>query len=206
LQRLSDAIADKDNIQGVIRASGVNQSSEAASLTTPHPETLASLFTRNLERAGVDPSTVVAVETHGTGTKAGDPAEVAAIAAAFGKGRNVETNPLYIAGLKPNIGHSESASGISSLMKALMMMRKRSILPHIGVTTGLNPKLGDLAAAGLKIPSSVSKLTPAPGHSRLLMSINNFGAPGGFDETYSYVRVLVAHARIHPQVRTPISL
>ena len=56
LKRLSDAIAENDNILGIIRGVEVNQSGLAHSITHPHAPTQMALFNRLLENADI-PST-----------------------------------------------------------------------------------------------------------------------------------------------------
>ena len=47
--------------------------------------------------------------------------------------RRSAADPLLIGGAKPNLGHSEAASGITSVIKATMMLEKSLIPPTIGV-------------------------------------------------------------------------
>jgi fatty acid synthase, animal type len=51
----------------------------------------------------IDPNCVSFIEAHSTGTKVGDPEEVAAIDAVFCKGKN-RGKPLPIGSVKSNIG------------------------------------------------------------------------------------------------------
>ena len=67
LKRLSDAIAENDNILGVIRGVEVNHSARADSITQPHIPTQIDLFNKLLTSTGVNPSDVSVVEAHGTG-------------------------------------------------------------------------------------------------------------------------------------------
>ncbi|KAB8291743.1 hypothetical protein EYC80_006538 [Monilinia laxa] len=60
------------------------------------------------------------VECHGIGTPIGDPIEAAAVGQFFG------SEGVYIGLVKPNVGHSEGASGITSLLKSIIMLEKRS--------------------------------------------------------------------------------
>ena len=69
LKRLSDAIAEKDHILGVIRDVVVNQSGNAHSITHPHSETQTDLFRKLLQRNDVSPGSIDVVEAHGTGTQ-----------------------------------------------------------------------------------------------------------------------------------------
>ena len=126
LKRLSRAEADGDRIWGVIRGSAVNQNGFGADLLAPSGAAQQRVIEDALARAGVSPADVDYLEAHGIGSKLGDPIEVEAAAAAYGKGRAAE-RPLLIGSVKPNIGHLESASGIAGLIKVLLAMRRQAI-------------------------------------------------------------------------------
>jgi naphtho-gamma-pyrone polyketide synthase len=92
-----------------------------------------------------------------------------------------ETRPLYLGSAKANIGHAESASGVSSLIKVLMMMKHNEIPPHCGIKTRINHNYpGDLAERGVNIA-----LQPTPWRREDTLSgkracfLNNFSAAGG---------------------------
>lgn len=140
------------------------------------------LFESNCIRAGIPPIAIRAVEAHGTGTQAGDYAEMEAIKSAYCSARPAgdTASALFVSSLKPNIGHAESTSGIASVIKAVLMMKHRTIPPHIGITTKVNPRLGDLITHGIVIPTEQQPLRPAPGYANVFISVNNFGAPGWY--------------------------
>jgi acyl transferase domain-containing protein len=69
LKRLSDAIAENDNIHGVIRNIMINQSGNSHSITHPHSQTQIDLFRQLLRKTDVEPSSIRVVEAHGTGTQ-----------------------------------------------------------------------------------------------------------------------------------------
>ncbi|ODA79280.1 hypothetical protein RJ55_04873 [Drechmeria coniospora] len=97
--------------QGVLSPSGVSQE---------------ALIRRAYAQAGIaDLSKTAMVECHGTGTSVGDPLETAAVARCFGdKG-------IIITSVKPNVGHSEGAAGLTSLIKAVLAIEHRQIPPNI---------------------------------------------------------------------------
>lgn len=130
LKTLSNAIKDGDHIWGVIRGSSVAQEGISRSLGTPtvHCEALAMQLA--LKDASVDPSQVTYVETHGTGTSVGDPMEIAAISKAYSKNKDKRETPLYVGSVKTNVGHTESCSGITGIMKAILALQHEVIPPH----------------------------------------------------------------------------
>jgi fatty acid synthase len=76
--------------------------------------------------AGVDPSAVVYVEAHATGTRVGDPQEANAIAEVLCAGHERET-PLLVGSVKTNIGHAELASGLMSIVKVIISIQRGCI-------------------------------------------------------------------------------
>ena len=121
LKRLGEARADGDRIWGVIRGSAVNQNGPSAGLTVPNGPAQERVIEDALARGGISPSEVDYLEAHGAGSDLGDPIEVQAAAAVYGRGRNPE-RPLLIGSVKTNIGHLECAAGVASLIKAVLAM------------------------------------------------------------------------------------
>ena len=130
LKRLSEAEADGDRIWGVIRGSAVNQDGTSAGLTVPNEESQKRVMEAAMLRAGVVPTDVDYVETHGTGTEVGDPIELRSTAAAYGKGRAGDC-PLLIGSVKTNFGHLESAAGVAALIKVMLAMKQGAIPQHL---------------------------------------------------------------------------
>ncbi len=139
LKRLRDAEADGDRIWGVIQGSAVNQDGASAGLTVPSETSQQRVIEDALARAGVPPSEVDYLEAHGTGTEVGDPIELRAAAAAYGKGRGTD-RPLLIGSVKTNVGHLEPAAGAAGLIKTLLAMRQGVIPKHLHFRTP-NPEL-----------------------------------------------------------------
>jgi acyl transferase domain-containing protein/acyl carrier protein len=179
LKRYEDAFRDNDNIIGIIRSIETGHAGTAISITHPEPDTQIAVFQNILSRVGMDARDIDHVEMHGTGTQAGDMAETESI---FGLvqaagGPRPEGRPLTIASVKPNIGHSEGASGVTSLIKALLMMKHHVNPHHIGIKTRLNPKLPHLASLGIVPPLSNAPYMPTSDKRRIV--VNNFNATGG---------------------------
>lgn len=123
--------------------------------------------------AGLDLGQTGYFECHGTGTPVGDPLEVSAIGNVFGDVRTAE-NPLLIGSIKPNLGHGEAASAISSLIKTVLCLEKGEIPATIGIKR-LNPAL-DLRDGRLQIVQTLSSWPTAQPYRRA--SINSFGYGG----------------------------
>ncbi|MFN6560887.1 MAG: type I polyketide synthase [Nostoc sp. ChiSLP01] len=130
LKRLSDAIADGDNILALIRGSAVNHDGKSNGLTAPNGLAQERLIRQALTEARVEPTQIQYVEAHGTGTSLGDPIEVLALARALGQGRS-PSEALAIGSVKTNFGHLEAAAGVASLMKVVLSLFNRQIPPHL---------------------------------------------------------------------------
>lgn len=118
---------------------------------------------------------------HGTGTQAGDAAEMSSVLHVFApegaKPRN-DDRRLYLGSAKANIGHGEAVSGVSSLTKVLMMLRKSEIPPHIGIKTRINHRFPtDLRGRGVHIADKPLPWNCPQGPRQAF--INNFSAAGG---------------------------
>ncbi|MCZ9353814.1 acyltransferase domain-containing protein, partial [Streptomyces mutabilis] len=125
LKPLHRAVADGDHVYGVIAGSAVNNG-WGDSLTRPSAEAQAQVVRAACARARVQPSQVQYVELHGTGTRAGDPVEAAALGDALGSAREPD-QPVNVGSVKTNIGHLEGAAGIAGLIKTLLCLEHRSL-------------------------------------------------------------------------------
>jgi acyl transferase domain-containing protein/acyl carrier protein len=126
LKRLSDAQRAGDDILAVIRGSAINHGGRTQGFSAPSGPAEEEVIRRALKQARVEPKTVDFVECHSTGTLNGDAIEAHALGAVYGAGRPPE-RPLVLGSIKTNIGHAEGASGIASLMKAVLSLQHRRI-------------------------------------------------------------------------------
>ena len=119
LKPLSRAMSDHDHIYAVIKGSGVNQDGSSLGITAPNMAAQEELLVSTWEKSGVAPEKITYIETHGTGTKLGDPIEVNAINQAFGRftGRK---QFCAVGSLKSMIGHLDQSAGIAGLLKAVL--------------------------------------------------------------------------------------
>ena len=76
------------------------------------------------ENAEVSGDSIGYLETHGTGTRVGDPIEWAAASAALGA-LGARPGQIPVGALKANVGHLDAAAGVAALMKALLAIAAR---------------------------------------------------------------------------------
>jgi 8-amino-7-oxononanoate synthase len=126
LKPLAQAQKDGDPIYSVILGTAVNQDGRSNGLSAPNPEAQEAVVREAYERAGVSPGQVQYVEAHGTGTKLGDPMELKALGAVLAEGRT-EGDRCAVGSVKSNLGHSETAAGITGFIKVALALKHQQI-------------------------------------------------------------------------------
>jgi 3-oxoacyl-[acyl-carrier-protein] synthase II len=108
---------------------GGGMSSDAYHITAPHPEGLGAFLCMKhaLEDAGMKPSEVDYINTHGTSTPIGDPQEVKAIQRLFGE----DAYRLNISATKSMTGHLLGAAGAVEAIACIMAVCKDVVPPTI---------------------------------------------------------------------------
>jgi acyl transferase domain-containing protein/NADPH:quinone reductase-like Zn-dependent oxidoreductase/acyl carrier protein len=140
LKRLEDAVADKDRIYAVIKASVVNNDGAGKSTyAVSSPEGVERACASALADAKIDARRVGLVEAHATGTSRGDPIEFSGLSNAFRR-TTQDRGFCAIGSVKANIGHLDAAAGITGLVKAALALHHRVLPPTINVDT-VNPLL-----------------------------------------------------------------
>ncbi|MFI5758408.1 SDR family NAD(P)-dependent oxidoreductase [Streptomyces sp. NPDC051569] len=137
LKRLSDARRDGDRVLAVLHGSAINQDGASSGLTAPSGRAQEAVIKAALADAGVDGAAISYLEAHGTGTSLGDPIELRAAWSALGADRR-PGEPLLIGSVKSNIGHSESASGMASIIKTVLALRHERLPANLHCDS-LNP-------------------------------------------------------------------
>lgn len=170
IKRLEDAIKDHDNIIAVIKGTSVNNDGRrkvgfpAPSIKGQEEAILDALFV-----SGIEPEDVGYIETHGTGTVLGDAVEIRALKDVF----NDIEEPLYIGSIKPNIGHTNAAAGISNVIKATLILRDKILPPSINCN-----KLNDeLLEDGCKIVLN-QNLRNWESNKKRIVGVSAFGMGG----------------------------
>jgi acyl transferase domain-containing protein len=169
IKRFDDAVRNRDSIRAVVRSTAVNCDGRSAGLSSPNPKAHERMIRSAYEVGGlVDPSETPYVEVHGTGTPSGDPLELEAIAKVFGDFRDT-----YIGGIKANVGHGEGASGVTSIIKAVLALENQTIPPQVNFSTP-NPRI-PFEKARLIVPLEA---TAWPKDRPKRISVNSFGITG----------------------------
>lgn len=175
LKRLADAERDGDRIYAVIRGIGSSSDGKYKSIYAPRAAGQAKALRRAYADAGIDPRTVTLIEAHGTGTPAGDPAEVEALIEIFGED-NSEKQYIGLGSVKSQIGHTKAAAGAAGFIKAALALHHKVLPPTINVSQP-NPKF-NLESSPFYINTETRPwLPPQPGMPRRA-GVSSFGFGG----------------------------
>lgn len=169
LRRLADAVAEGQPVHAVIAGSATNQDGKSSGITAPNRWAQTNVVQRALERAGLDARDIAFVEAHGTGTTLGDMIETNALGDLHRTGREA---PCLIGSIKGNIGHTEGAAGMASLIKACLAVSRRTLPPTV-CTAGPNPALR-LDQQGLALATAATDL----GGGEVRGGVSSFGIGG----------------------------
>ncbi|MGK5533591.1 type I polyketide synthase [Streptomyces sp. URMC 129] len=171
LKRLSDAVRDGDRVLAVLRGGAVNQDGRSSGITAPNGAAQREVFRSALSASGVEPHHVTYIETHGTGTRLGDPIEAEALAEVYGRPAGA---PVHLGAVKTNIGHLEAAAGIAGLIKTVLCLRHAAIPPNLHFER-LNANIS-FEGTTFRVPT---ELTPwAPGDGPRTAGVSSFGLSG----------------------------
>ncbi|MFM2314384.1 MAG: hypothetical protein RLZZ04_3660 [Cyanobacteriota bacterium] len=169
LKRLSDAIADRDNIRAILLGSATNQDGRTSSITTPSSLSQQAVIKQALVNSKVEANQVSYLETHGTGTALGDAIELEALSQVF-----QDNQELILGAVKTNIGHLEPASGIASLIKTVLALEHQFIPANLHLKQP-NSKV-EWQKLPFKLPEKAIAWTPTA--QPRIAGISSFGFSG----------------------------
>ncbi len=130
LKRLSEAKKDGDNVLAVIKGSAINNDgNRKVGFTAPSIDGQIDVIKMAQRMAGVSPDTIGYIETHGTATKLGDVIEFEALRQVFGD--TVNKNSCALGSVKSNMGHLDTAAGITGLIKTILCLKHRQLVPSL---------------------------------------------------------------------------
>jgi phthiocerol/phenolphthiocerol synthesis type-I polyketide synthase E len=173
LRRFDDAQRDGSPVHGVLLGTAVNNDGTAkAGYSAPSVTGQEEVIRAAVQVAGIGADSLGYLETHGTGTSVGDPIEWSAASAAL---RSLGAPPAGVAvgAVKANIGHLDAASGLASLVKALLVVRE-GLVPPVAGFTGPNPLL-ELEGSPLHVPTEAG---PWQGPLPRRAGVSSFGIGG----------------------------
>ena len=124
------ALEDGDQILGVILGSAVNNDGHTMGVTVPNQEGQKEVIKMAIEDSGISPATISYLEAHGTGTLLGDPIEIKATTQVYREYTN-ELQYCAVGSVKSNIGHLLTAAGVASLIKVLLALQHRELVPTL---------------------------------------------------------------------------
>ncbi|HEV2844100.1 MAG TPA: type I polyketide synthase, partial [Thermoanaerobaculia bacterium] len=175
LKRLSDALADGDPIHAVIKGSAVNNDGAVKiGYSAPGAEGQYQVIRAAQLIAEVEPETITYVEAHGTGTALGDPIEVTALTRAF-RATTEKTGFCAVGSVKSNVGHLQSAAGVTSLIKTVLALKHRQIPPSLHFERP-NPQI-DFAGSPFYVSTRLAEWAP-DGGGPLRAGVSSFGVGG----------------------------
>jgi polyketide synthase PksJ len=142
LKPLETAVNDNDHIYALVKGSAVNNDGiRKTGFTAPSIEGQAEVIIAAQKIARVEPGSITYVETHGTGTPLGDPLEIAALKLAFQRDpKNNKNGYCALGSVKTNIGHLDTAAGITGFIKTVLSIYHRVIPPSLHFENP-NPKI-----------------------------------------------------------------
>uniref|UniRef100_A0A3Q1JLE4 Uncharacterized protein n=1 Tax=Anabas testudineus TaxID=64144 RepID=A0A3Q1JLE4_ANATE len=174
LKPLKNAIKDCNKIWGVISKTAVNQDGHSVTpITKPSMVQQEELLRRIYSES--DLANVQYIEAHGTGTPVGDPTEAGSISNVIAKARPPGSETLRIGSVKGNIGHTESAAGVAGLIKVLLMMKHKTLVPSVFFSEGSASV--DVKALNISIPTK-AEMWETNGSLERVAGINSFGFGG----------------------------
>ena len=170
LKRLPDAMRDGDRVLAVVRGTAANQDGHTVNISTPSASAQTALYRAALQAAGIDAASVGMVEAHGPGTPVGDPIEFASLSAVYG----IE-GPCALASVKTNLGHSQSASGVVGLIKAVLALQ-HGVVPKNLHFTALPAELARIET-NLFVPKEATPW-PIDGALPRRAAVSSYGVSG----------------------------
>jgi polyketide synthase PksN len=157
LKPLDRAIADGDNIHGVIKSVAVTHSGKTSGYTIPAPHSHSKLVLKALRAADIDARSIGYIEAHGTGTDLGDSIEISGLSKAFAE-YGAEKQTCAIGSVKTNVGHLEAASGVVGVQKVLLQMKHRMLVASLH-SSELNENI-DFANSPFSVPQKTCSWEP----------------------------------------------
>ncbi|KAK5637187.1 hypothetical protein RRF57_012899 [Xylaria bambusicola] len=190
VKTLQQALMDNDRIECIIRETGVNQNgTSSGGITVPNAKLQTALIKSTYAKCGLDPTNARQrcqyFEAHGTGTRAGDPAEAKAIRDAFFPIKahdnrlcdGADQEALQVGSVKTVVGHQEGAAGIVAVLKASLALQRAQIPPNLHFEQ-LSSSVRPFYHPHLQVPTSLLPWPKLSSGEPRRASVNSFGMGG----------------------------
>ncbi len=175
LKLLENALRDGDEIHGIIRSTFVNNDgSDKAGFSAPGIKSQARLIASALAFAELQPADIGMLEGHGTGTVLGDAVELTALREAFEIGAAKQPGWCALGSIKSNIGHLDTAAGVTGLIKSVLCLKHKHFVPSLNYSKP-NPALD--AGSGPFTVNTEYRPWPSNGKPRRA-GVSSFGMGG----------------------------
>ncbi|KAF4622433.1 hypothetical protein D9613_009459 [Agrocybe pediades] len=198
LKTRSAALRDGDRIIGVIRSTDVKHDGRSQGLVAPNVKAQIDMQIALLEKAGLTPSQVDFIESHGTGTSLGDLIEIEGINEVFESSHTPE-RPLVVGAGKTCVGHGEIVAGLIGVLKALGSFTDNSVPGLVQLTANnMNPSL-DCSQVPLHIPIEPAVIKTENGRPLRSLVLSN-----GFAGSIAGTILEGPSEDMRPQSTTPI--
>jgi phthiocerol/phenolphthiocerol synthesis type-I polyketide synthase E len=198
LKRYKDAIEDGDYIHAIIKGSAINNDGALkVGFTAPSIEGQAKVIKDAIMISQIPKDSISYIETHGTGTKLGDPIEIEALNEVYA-GVESSSAPIYIGSVKTNVGHLDVAAGVTGLIKTIMAMKNKKIPATLNFTIP-NPQI-PFSRTPFKVNNELIEWKPKYGVRRA--GVSSFGMGG----TNAHLIVEEAPSRPHETSKRPFQL
>ncbi|WP_431206512.1 SDR family oxidoreductase [Bradyrhizobium betae] len=172
MMRLADAVDQGAPIQAVILGSAINNDGASkVGFMAPSPSGQAAVITAALGRSNIGGDSLGYIETHGTGTRLGDQAEIEGLGRAI---RPLDGHDIALGSVKANYGHLDRAAGIVGLLRAIEAV-KHGVIPPLAGFEQPDEDLA-LAARGFYVPTRATGW-PEQNHPRRA-GVSSFGVGG----------------------------
>lgn len=140
IKRAADAEADGDRVLAHIKGWALNNDGRRKiGFFAPSSEGQRDVLYEAAAAAGILPGDLDYIETHGTGTKLGDPIEFEAIRTVHGQAIAPGAR-LALSSVKSSIGHLGTAAGLGGLIRAALAVHNRA-MPGTLNFKALNPSI-----------------------------------------------------------------
>ena len=131
LKKAANALQDRDSIYSIIKSTAINNDgNQKIGFTAPSVGGQTAVILKALEKAQLSAADISYIETHGTGTRIGDPIEIEALQQAFKKHTD-KKGFCAIGSVKTNIGHLDAGACLAGIIKTSLALQHRLLPPQL---------------------------------------------------------------------------